>query len=179
MIAGLLFNSTGEATVNTNMRRRRYLLGLFCVVLFLGVLTAAAGAVVYSNQASHQAVVSHRVTSVAIQRTSANPQNHIPPFTENVADADKAERLYDALLALPTMPPGTYSCPADFGLAYHLTFYNGSETVGTAVVKPEGCRAATLPDGSVRWSATDPEFWQTFATTAGVPESDLFIVPLR
>ena len=159
------------------MSMRRVPLGVFCALLFVGVLAAAAGVVVYSNRAAHQAIASRRVSAVHILRTSDFPQNHIPPFEKYVNDAARAQQLYDALLALPVMPSGPYFCPADFGVAYHLTFYQGRVDVASALVKPDGCETAILPDGSSRWIATDQGFWQVFATTAGMPESDVHPVP--
>lgn len=160
------------ATHRRNQRRASRVL-IILILIFVAVFAAAAGVVVYTNHAAYQAMISRRVNAVHILRTSDFPQNHIPPFEKTIRNAALAQHLYDALMALPVMPQGTYNCPADFGVAYHLTFYQGHADVASALVKPDGCEIATLPDGSSRWAAPDPGFWQVFASVTGVPESDI------
>ena len=109
------------------------------------------------------------VASVRAILTSEFPQNHIPPFDKTSTSAAKAQALYRALLALPVMPAGSYSCPIDWGNTYHLRFFDASsQRVATALVHPDGCGAAILPDGSQRWTATDQGFWVTFAAAMNV-----------
>lgn len=64
-----------------------------------------------------------QVSAVHVLRTSAFPANHIPPLDQTVTDARQAQQLYDALYTLPPFPSGAMNCPADFGVAYQLTFY--------------------------------------------------------
>lgn len=110
--------------------------------------------------------------------TSAFPANHIPPFDKTSTSAAKAQRLYNALLALPVMPAGPYYCPIDFGTLYHLSFYDDATHVAaTAIVEPGGCGDVTLPDGAHRWTATTPSFWPTFAAAFNVPESAIWPQP--
>lgn len=107
-----------------------------------------------------------RVASARAILTSAFPENHIPPFDSISTNPALAQQLYDAMLALPAMPKGTYYCPIDFGALYHLRFYSDAGLlVATAIAEPGGCETVTAPDGSKRWAATDQNFWSTFAAT--------------
>ncbi len=115
--------------------------------------------------------------SVHVLRTSAFPQNHIPPLDKAVTDPAKAQALAAALNALPPFPRGIFSCPADWGIAYHLTFSRGHTVISSASVKPDGCEAVTLSKGDVRWAAGQDQFWTAFANALGVPRSDLFQGP--
>jgi hypothetical protein len=83
-------------------------------------------------------------------RTSAFLANDIPPFERTVADAHRAIKVYTALQALPAFPKGVMSCPADFGVAYHLTFFRDQSNVSWARVESGGYEAVKLADGSVR-----------------------------
>jgi hypothetical protein len=119
-----------------------------------------------------------RVASVRAILTSAFPANHVPPFDRTSTSATEAQQLYNALLALPPMPAGDMSCPADGGNVYHVRFYDeSSQLAATALVKPDGCEAVILPDGSHRWAATDQSFWSAFAAAMNVPISALFPRP--
>jgi hypothetical protein len=117
------------------------------------------------------------VDAVHVLRTSAFPGNHLPPLDQTVADAARAQRLYDAIQALPPFPTGEFFCPADFGEAYSVMFFRKGVEVSWAVVKPDGCRGVSLPTGGPRWSATRDQFWQVFADALTVPESALFPIP--
>jgi hypothetical protein len=87
--------------------------------------------------------------SVHVLRTSAFPQNHIPPFERTVTDPAQAEALYAAVQALPPFPKTVMYCPDDIGEAYHLTFTRGQTTVSSAVVS---CRQLSLSQMAVsRW----------------------------
>jgi hypothetical protein len=112
--------------------------------------------------------------TLRVLRTSAFPQNHIPPFERTVTDPTKVQALYTALYALPPFPKGTYSCPMDIGLAYQLTFMRGQTVVSSATVKPDGCEGVTLPHGDIRWAVNQDHFWTTFAATLGIPRSDVY-----
>jgi hypothetical protein len=127
---------------------------------------------------SEPAVTAHlEVDAVHVLRTSAFPGNHLPPLDQTVADAARAQRLYDAIQALPPFPTGEFFCPADFGEAYSVMFFRKGVEVSWAIVKPDGCRGVSLPTGGPRWSATRDQFWQVFADALTVPESALFPIP--
>ncbi len=162
--------------------RRERRCGCHRVAIVAGLVLAAAvvAAVATMNVVAHYrsaAMSALRVTAVRIVRTIGLPQNGILPFDKTVHDATQAQGLYASLIALPVMPPGTYACPADLGVAYHFTFYQGTTAVATAMVKPDGCEGATLPDGTYRWAATDESFWQVFDEVTGIPESNQIGLP--
>jgi hypothetical protein len=54
-----------------------------------------------------------------------------------------AARVIDSL---PLFPPGVFSCPADFGIAVKLEFYDGASTAPVAVANddPSGCPGVQL-----------------------------------
>ncbi|HEX6798028.1 MAG TPA: hypothetical protein VF116_09990 [Ktedonobacterales bacterium] len=158
-------------------RRRSSRWMAIAAVLVLAAAVIAVGAVIFVARAKSAAMSSLRVSAVRIVRTSDFPQNGILPFNTTVRDAAQARRLYAALIALPEMPSGTYNCGEDLGVAYHFTFYQGATAVATAMVKPDGCQGATLPDGSYRWAATDQTFWQIFEELTGIPASNLIGLP--
>jgi hypothetical protein len=154
-------------------RRRGPAGGVYVLlVIALVILLAGCGA-----GGPHATTASSGITSVHILRTSPFPQNHIPPLDQTVTDSTKAQRLYDAVQALPSFPQGTINCPAGSGEAYNLTFYRDEAEVSWAVVKPEGCRRVTLPNGDIRRSINQDHFWRMFADALGVPEADLFQPP--
>lgn len=158
-------------------RRRGSSTVVIAAMLVLAAAITAVTAAIVVAHAKSAAMSSLRVSAVRIVRSSEFPQNGILSFDKTVRDAAQAQRLYAALIALPEMPSGTYSCGADLGVAYHFTFYQGATAVATAMVKPDGCQGATLPDGSYRWAATDQTFWQLFEGLTGIPASNLIGLP--
>lgn len=138
---------------------------LACAILL--ALGACARASALSQQPQ-------RITAAHIVLTSAFPTNHIGAFDNTTHDPQEAQRVYDALLKLPVMPSGTYSCPDDMGRVLHLTFFSGSTVVAKAMVKPDGCEGAVLPDGSQRWAATDDNFWTTLEQVFGATRSEFY-----
>lgn len=140
-------------------------------------ITAPAPAQRAAQSTAGQPATYHRpvvwlISSVRAILTSAFPENHIPPFDKTSISAARVQQLYNALLALPVQPQGTYYCPIDFGTLYHLRFFDTTgRLVATAIVEPGGCQDVTLPDGSHRWTATTPGFWTIFAAAFNMPES--------
>lgn len=150
---------------------------LFTNGLLVGVALLLLGACGRASASPQQATLqlqinqSLHITSAHVTLTSAFPSNHIRPFDKTTTDPTQAQRLYDATLALPVMPSGTYFCPMDRGEVLHLTFYDGAALVARASVKPDGCEGAILPDGSKRWAATDDSFWTTLTQAFDVSRS--------
>jgi len=65
---------------------------------------------------------------LVLRRSDAFPQNHMRfsfAAEVTVTVASKVREAARALCALPRMPSGTFHCPADFGIAYHLVFSAG------------------------------------------------------
>ena len=119
------------------------------------------------------------ITSVTIVQTRAAngiPVTFVTPHTVN--DTTKAQRLYDAVRALP--PPigdGIISCPIDFGISYQLTFRSDSGVQLTAIFQGGGCRALYI--GGNHGYTTDATFWRLLADTFGISEEQLFPAPPR
>jgi hypothetical protein len=76
---------------------------------------------------------------------------------------------------------GTVRCPADFGVSYSGTFYNGSQPLATFVYGASGCQTVSLTaDGTTRSamvlaaaSAAAPRLRADMAAVLGEPPSML------
>jgi hypothetical protein len=135
--------------------------------------TSAPARISGSQPTSYLRPGAWRIGSVHAILTSAFPSNHVPPFDRISVSAAAAQRLYHALLSLPAAPAniGSYYCPADWGTRYYVFFYDYSDSsrlVALATINPGGCNLVTLPDGSQRWTAVSPDFWNTFAAALNV-----------
>ena len=89
---------------------------------------------------------------LVVRRTDAFPQNHIRfsfPAVMTVSDAARVQRVARALLALPAMPKGVF-CPADSGIVYHLTFFDGGHALPAISFDATGCEAVRGL-GVTRW----------------------------
>jgi hypothetical protein len=138
-----------------------------------GVIILAVVAVVL--MAAHAAPI----TSVTIVQTRAAegiPVTFATPHTVN--DATKAQRLYDAVRALPQPTgDGIISCPIDFGISYQLNFRSDSGVQLTAIFQGGGCRALYV--GGNHGYTTDAAFWRLLADTFGISQEQLFPAPSR
>jgi hypothetical protein len=112
------------------------------------------------------------ITGGGIDRIDGLPQNHLrfgfrtPRSFATAADAQRAARL---LCALPAMPPGAYSCPADFGVDYNVNFLVAGDTQ-TVSFAAAGCETV---DGAVHgWIIEGPaDFWGALGATLGLPHA--------
>jgi hypothetical protein len=109
----------------------------------------------------------HFTTATSIAQNPA-------PSVDVTVTGDAARAIFAATIALPDMPQGAYSCPADWGITYTLEFSGGQQAV-TATIEPSGCERATLSieQGSI-WVATDGGYWTTLANELGVVEAKLY-----
>lgn len=107
---------------------------------------------------------------LVVHRSDAFPQNHIRfsfPVEVTVTDATKVRAAAQALCSLPKMPSGTFHCPADFGIVYHLVFSAGERASSPVEVDATACqRVRGL--GPLRWVARSPEFWPTLGRAMGL-----------
>ena len=110
-------------------------------------------------------------------RTSEFPSNNIPAFDHTGTDPAAIATLYDTIAALKPWPPGTYICPLDIGLLYHLTFTRADGTQVTGLAKPDGCEYASLNGGANGALGDWDTFWSLFAAAVGVPASALHYQP--
>lgn len=114
-------------------------------------------------------------TEVVISRTvmTGSPIPSLAPTT--ITNADNVQVLYDALETLPEPPNGTFNCPQDPGIRYHLRFLRGSQTVAQAVANPAGCRFVSLIQKGrrvpQRWAEfqSGRVFWTALATALHEP----------
>ena len=122
------------------------------------------------------------VSAVSFQGTTTIPSNPAPSVQVTVSDP-AARDVASAILDLPAMPPGTYNCPADLGIAYFLVFTGGDpngggETVMIAHLDPAGCQQGDISSDGQHvdhfWTATSPDFWSRLAGDLGVPEADIY-----
>lgn len=105
------------------------------------------------------------------------PDGGAPTFDVTITDGARMRALYEATLALPPMPAGTYNCPADFGVTYELTFGLGADGDVSASLEPSGCGLAHLIGpglSATRWTATSPGYWPLVAQSIGVDESAIY-----
>jgi hypothetical protein len=122
-----------------------------------------------------------QATSVAVHRVLhlVEPAR-IGSLARIQRDPAKVHALYSQLCAAITHPAtvrGTFSCPANFGISYAGTFYDGGRTLATFVYNATGCQTAslsaagktkiTLMIGSA--SAAAPKLQADLAAALGVP----------
>jgi hypothetical protein len=78
----------------------------------------------------------------------------------------------------PDKPGGVVHCPADFGMSYTGTFYDGSRALATFVFGASGCQSLSVTADGTRQStmlygtaaAAAPRLWADMAAVLGVPK---------
>ena len=110
-------------------------------------------------------VTSVRADTLVVRKTA--PMDGMPSWTRTVRNARAVERLAEVLLSLKPAPQGIGTCPADFGIVYHMTFKYRDKTALTATVDGSGCEEAYVR-GHTLW-AIKRSFWSTLAQTLGTP----------
>ncbi|HEV3166015.1 MAG TPA: hypothetical protein VGZ22_18455 [Isosphaeraceae bacterium] len=99
----------------------------------------------------------------------------MPQLDRTITNQQTVQRLATDILALPAVPSGTYSCPADFGTSYTLRFTGGAPW--SAVVDVFGCRTVRLSDGRNLWSLTTPSLEPDLAAALGLSSGDFSPIP--
>jgi hypothetical protein len=95
-------------------------------------------------------------------------------------DAALVQALFGQLCAAlshPSAAKGTVRCPADFGISYTGTFYDGSRTLATFSYGASGCQAVSLTaDGTTQSTmmlgaaaTAAPKLRADMAAVLGVP----------
>jgi hypothetical protein len=95
-------------------------------------------------------------------------------------DTAKVRALFDELCSAVSQsdtPKGTVHCPADFGISYTGTFYDGSRTLAKFVYGASGCQTVSLTVAGKTQStmvlgtasAAAPELRADMAAVLGVP----------
>jgi hypothetical protein len=111
---------------------------------------------------------------LVIQRSDAFPQNHMRFSFADVVTVTDGARVQDAarsLCASPTVPRGTFHCPADFGIAYQLAFTGENRTTLTVSVDATGCQGVRGLSPA-RWVPTSPRFWHNLGLAMGLAMPD-------
>jgi hypothetical protein len=112
-----------------------------------------------------------RLTIGRVNSFPHNPEYFTFPAQVTVTSADRSQAVAQQLCALPAMPSGTFSCPADLGIYYRLVFTAGDSKLAPVTVDATGCETVNGV-GPVRWTALSPEFWSVLATAAGIGPAD-------
>ena len=114
------------------------------------------------------------ITGLHFTTSSAFPENPQPTNVDvTLTDPGPSRVIYEATLALPNFPPGTYNCPSDPGYRHTIVFMDGQRAVVTATLNPGGCRDATI-SGAPPVRQTNDVYWALLARNLGVDESMLF-----
>lgn len=114
------------------------------------------------------------LTRLVVVRSNAFPQNHVLfsfPARVVVTNSAAVRKVAYALCDLPRFPPGTYSCPADFGIDYQLQFVAGETVYRSVILDATGCGPVNGLPGPQRWTATRPGFWPAFGADIGLSHS--------
>lgn len=119
------------------------------------------------------------LTGLAVTRTDPFPQNEVSyyfPAHVSSTNATDIATVARAACRQPTGPAGDYSCPADFGVTYAVTFRAGSAVVGTITADPAGCTSLT---GLGPPRSAGPTFWDTLAVALDLPAPREYCDPFR
>lgn len=111
---------------------------------------------------------------LVVLRTDAFPQDHVHfafPAKTVVRSPTAARSAARALCALPAMPKGVFSCPADFGIVYRSSFSAAHRGFPIVRVDATGCEVV---DGltPLRWVARSPGFWKALGASLGLRNAD-------
>lgn len=142
--------------------------------LACSALAGCAGAAAGTGKTPAACAQAGRITRLVIHRVNGLPQNHERfsfPVRITVTSARRAQSVARALCALPAMPPGTYFCPADWAITYHLAFAAKFRRFAPVTAEISGCQDV-YGLGAVRWTETSPGFWRTLALAAGITPAD-------
>jgi hypothetical protein len=111
-----------------------------------------------------------QVDHLVVHRVDAFPQNDIHfsfPAVTIVTEVASVQDVAKVVCALPRIPIGVMSCPADLGITYRLSFTAGEGSFPTVVVSATGCESV-LGIGPARWVADSPSFWRRLGRAMGL-----------
>jgi hypothetical protein len=138
--------------------------------LACAALAGCAGAAAGTGKTPAVCAQAGSITRLVIHRVNGLPQNHERfsfPAWITVSSARRAQSVAQALCALPVMPSGTYACPADWAISYHLIFATTARRFAPVTAEISGCQVVHGL-GAVRWTETSPDFWRTLAQAAEI-----------
>jgi len=122
-----------------------------------------------------------QATSVSVHRVLHLVEpTRMGSLSKTQRDATLVHALYSQLCAAITHPAtikGTVRCPANLGISYSGTFYDGSRPLATFVYGATGCQTASLTaDGKTKTTllvgsaaAAAPKLQADLAKALGVP----------
>jgi hypothetical protein len=143
---------------------------LAAVALACSALAACGSAVAAGAGGGGLCSSADRVDRLVVERVNLIRQNH-PRFTFpakiTVSDPAQARSVAQAVCALPPMPSGSFSCPADSGIIYWLTFTADGNKLPPVRVEATGC-GEVRGIGQIRWTVHSPGFWRTLGTAMGI-----------
>ena len=135
---------------------------------------AACGSAVAAGTGGGLCSSPGRVDRLVVERVNLIRQNH-PRFTFpariTVSDPAQARSAAQAVCALPPMPSGSFSCPADWGIIYWLTFTADGKKLPPVRAEATGC-GEVRGLGQIRWTVHSPGFWRTLGTAMGIGHPD-------
>ena len=103
--------------------------------------------------------------------------NYFAPLSRTVTRVEAVQTLYKAALALPKPSmTETRSCPADFGLIYHLRFLKNGTLVRQMALGASGCGYLLVEKNDMR--VISQTFLTLFAHTIGILPSQVIVSPL-
>jgi hypothetical protein len=116
-------------------------------------------------------------TTLQIERAT-HTINYFSPFSRTITRVQNVQAFYNAALALPkaSATGRVHSCPAAFGLTYHLHFLRDGVSFQQMDMEPSGCGSLLVGKNDMRTiSAT---FIKYFAQIVEIPPSQVVVSPL-
>ena len=147
---------------------------ILALVLMTAMLFAGCAGTSTSGVTTPAATATPKVslpTALLLLRVSGPPESHAAPFSAQGDQADKVQRLFAAMRALPPFAVDSW-CPLDRGGGYFLTFLDHNDIVAQAFIPAGGCAKIALskPYGC----HTRPySIIQQLADTLGVPTATI------
>jgi hypothetical protein len=145
------------------------------VALPAALLLSACSEASTTSTVGPSAIASISAAAIAVRVTRDPGLFVMPPLDRTITEQKTVRALATDILALPTVPSNSLSCPADFGTSYTLRFTGGAPW--SAVVDVLGCRTVQLSNGRNLWSATTPSFDPDLAAALGLSISDFSPIP--
>lgn len=113
------------------------------------------------------------VQRLMVRRVNLLPQNHERftfPARVDINDPTEAQAVARAVCGLPPMPGGAFSCPADWGIKYQLTFTADGNKLPAVTIEATGCQTVQGLSRTL-WVARTPGFWNVLGKAMGVPHA--------
>lgn len=154
-----------------NIRRRTCILALALLSLLALASCTSATATSVATLIASPTSGGRMPTALRVTRFAGPPENHVAPFDAQTNQADKVQRLFAAMRALPPFVP-TVTCPYDQGGGYLLTFQDSVGIMAQAIIPVGGCLALEFskPYGCHRFTGATVD---QVADTLGIRHTDL------